>query len=375
MIITKFYFFIVIWTIITLAACDRSEDLYWPEKEWKTASPELHQMDSAVLMRAVNAIKDGNYGNIRSLLIVKNGYIITEEYFHTADTFILEGVNSVTKSVLSAVWGIAENNGDVPPIDTPLEKALPEYAPLIQADSLKQRITIRDLLTMTAGMDWVENDLREGQVTNDFFELINSEDDVAYALNKPMVDTPSTVFNYNSGCSMILSAILTANSGRKFGEYANEHLLSQIGIDSAYCVETLKLSNAASGLFLTSREMARFGLLITREGEWDGKQIIPRDWVQQSTAPIVPLYNYPLVTGYGYQWWHTTEWLSVGIRDTITAHMAIGWGGQMIAAVPKHDLVIVITASQTANEQKEMDPIFIIWQHIFPAIRPVATAR
>lgn len=367
------HYFIMVLLAITAAACDTSEKLYWPEKEWLSASPESHGMDSLKLSPVIQEIKDGHFGYIRSLLVIKDGYIISENYFNNTDTSSLQCMYSVTKSLLGAVWGIAEENGDVPTVDTPIEQALPEYASLIQTDPLKRQITIHDLLTMTIGMDWEENDLPDGAVTNGFFELMSSTDPIAYTLSKSIIDTPGTVFNYNSGCSLLLSAIFSANCGKKFGEYVNEHLLSKIGIDSAYCEELLKFSNAASGLFLTPRDMARFGLLIARKGEWNGNQIVPSDWMQQATAPQVRLDYSPLFTGYGYQLWNTTQWLSVGIRDSITVHMALGWGGQMIVAVPNYDLVVVITASQSRDEHEAMDPIFIIWQYILPAIRPSPT--
>ena len=183
-----------------------------------------------------------------------------------------------------------------------------------------------------------------------------------------MVDTPGLWFNYNSGCSMLLSTIFTTSSGKKFGEYVNKNLFNRIGIDSVYCQEMPAISNAASGLFLTSREMAKFGLLIARNGQWEQQEVISLPWIRQATSHIVHMYGYPFTTGYGYQWWLATQPLSVGIRDSITVYGAYGWGGQMIAVVPKYDLVVVVTAVLTKDELQTKDPTLILWNHILPAI-------
>ncbi|KXK57257.1 MAG: 6-aminohexanoate-dimer hydrolase [Chlorobi bacterium OLB7] len=359
---------LVLLSTLSFVSCQTSNEQYWPDKEWESASPTARGMDSAMLDNLVNAISNEEYGYIKSLLIVKDGYLITERYFHDADTSMLLPLYSVTKSILGMAWGIAEQNGDVPPVDTPIEKVLPQYSALIQSEPLKSRITIHDLLTMTAGIDWVENNLREGEITDDFYNVLMSPDMPSYVLSKTMVDTPGMWFTYNSGCSILLSSIFTTSCGKKFGQYINQHIFNPIGIDSAFCQEVPSLTNMANGLFLTSREMARFGLLIARDGQWNNQEIIPREWVRRATTPSVFFDQSLLLTGYGYQWWLTKQKLSVGICDTITVHSALGWGGQMIAVVPKYDLVVVLTAALSDDELEEKHPVSILWHHILPAI-------
>lgn len=346
----------------------------WPDSTWSRSSYAERGIDSLPILELVDSLANERFGPILSMLIIKDGYLVTEEYFWNHDSSTVRSAYSITKSFLSALVGIAIKQGELPEVGTDIRALLPQYADIFKSDSVKNSITMEHLLTMTPGFRWNEwNSATYGE--NDFDALINNDLPVALVLSRPLSDTPGQVFNYNSGCSIVISAILESATGMSAREYAKRHLFEPLGITNVTWSTLNEMTDGASGLAATPSDLARFGLLYARQGVWRGQQIIPLDWYRSSTTGHIlttPADDvFPFSTSYGYHWWTMR-----GDVPEVEAHfpngllLALGTGEQIIFVAPDHDLVIVMTARQLGQEAWEQTPIGLIFRYILRGIAP-----
>ena len=206
-------------------------------------------------------------------------------------------------------------------------------------------MTREDLLTMRSGLDWLE-----GMPV--YREMTMTADWVGYVLDKPMSAEPGSLFNYCSGCSHIMSAILQESTGMNTLEYAQSHLFEPLGITNYYWqMDGSGIPNGGWGLEMTPRDMAKLGYLYLNNGTWDGQQIVPSDWVQESTRAGLAAGG---GVDYAYQWW---------VYPDSEMYAAQGLYGQKIYVVPDLELVIVFTANMTNT-----NPIYeLVEDWILPA--------
>ena len=247
-------------------------------------------------------------------------------------------MQSVTKSVVSALVGIAISRGEFPDLDTPVLQFF-EEADVDNVDQRKRDMTVRDLLTMSDGLLWDEN-LPYNDPENSFAVMAKAHNWVQYTLDLPMGTEPGTAFNYNSGATLILGHIFRLATGIDIEEYAVEHLLAPLSIKNYYWDRTpYGLTDTQEGLYLSARSIAKIAQLFLQKGRWQDEQVIPATWVEESTAP-----HYP--TGgagdeaYGYLWWsqpYTFE------ETRQMAYFGKGFGGQRPIFLPELDMVIVLT--------------------------------
>jgi CubicO group peptidase (beta-lactamase class C family) len=332
-----------------------------------TQARDTTLVDYAFLDTLVTSIQNGEYGNVHSVLIERRGKLVFERYFQGYARDDRHVVYSVTKSFLSSLIGVAIARGDLDGVDTRMLDFFPGYQRIANMDSLKQAITVEHLLTMTAGLEWDEWDVPYGHPDNDISQMYSSRDWVQYVLDLPMTDRPGTRFVYNSGASMLLSAILTEATGLSAYAYGLTHLFSPLGIsdwtwDAA--PSNPGMSIGGWGLHLRPIDMLKFGRLYLQKGVWDNDQVVPLSWVERSVAPhavIDPTNNY------GYQWWmYSDTVVADGRLETNDAFLAAGRGGQYIWVVPHLELVVVSTAWNDSNG-KHSSPMF--FRFIVPAVR------
>ncbi|RKN64584.1 serine hydrolase domain-containing protein [Paenibacillus ginsengarvi] len=178
---------------------------YFPESEWRTSKPEEQGMDSEQLLRMIEYLKDQK-SKIRSIVIIRNGYMVLNANFYPYREDLVHTLQSTSKSVLSALIGIAVKEGKITDIQNKVLPYFPDKS-IDNMDPLKQEITIQNLLTMTAGFDWRESTVPYGQTGNSYTEATQAADPVLFALNRPMQEKPGSIFNYNTGATDILSAM------------------------------------------------------------------------------------------------------------------------------------------------------------------------
>lgn len=249
---------------------------------------------------------------------------------HQSDT--RHDVRSVTKSVVGLLYGIALAEGIVPALDSPVVAAFPEYPDLVE-DAARQRIRVADVLAMTMGLDWNE-DLPYSDPRNSEIAMERSADRYRFVLERPVVAEPGTVWRYSGGATALLGRLISQGTGQSLDAFARSRLFSPLGIDD---VEWVPGRNgepaAASGLRLRAPDLARVGQLLLQRGQWEGRSIVPAEWVAASLLPRVNAFE---GVKYGYHWYVAPP------RDGAATVMAIGWGGQRLVVVPSLDLVYVI---------------------------------
>jgi CubicO group peptidase (beta-lactamase class C family) len=327
-------------------------EAYWPTKDWRTSLPEQQGMNSSRLADLFEKLEDID-SPIDGLLIIRNGYIVAEHYpsyIYGQDD--AHEINSVTKSIMSAVTGVAINEGYIKSVDDRIYDYFPDRK-VENMDEHKKSLTVEDFLTMKSGLDWGELDKdRSRQFWSDFE---STEDTVQFVLDKPTDPKLIDKFNYNTGLAHILSAIVQQTTGKKTAEYAQEKIFEKIGITTAVWPEAQGVNKGGYRMEMTPRDMAKFGHLYMNDGEWDGEQIIPQEWVRTSMSELVSTG----MTGgehYGYYFWITTT------KDGYKEISAMGDRGQYIIMVPELDLLIVQTSSTW------LEDINIYEDYIYPAV-------
>jgi CubicO group peptidase (beta-lactamase class C family) len=320
-------------------------ELHWPGVDWPTAEPEARGIDPQGLSDLQDTVLE-RAPLTTSLLVIRSGDLVLERYYGSGGPDVRNEIYSCTKSFIATLAGIAVDQGILPGIDARVLDYFPGRT-FSNPDPRKDDLTLEDLLTMTAGLDWTEGDPA-------IYALYGSQDWAQFMLDQPMLEAPGTRFNYCSGCSHLLSAVMEEAAGMSTLDYADQVLFEPVGISN---VEWLRDSQGIPiggwGLQLTPREMARLGYLYLRGGVWDGRQVVSREWVEAATAPQVEAEE---KLSYGYQWW---------VRPSMHGYAALGRGGQMIAVIPEKDLVVVFTSLGGDSE-----PLFqLIEEFLIPATK------
>jgi CubicO group peptidase (beta-lactamase class C family) len=313
------------------------------------STPEEQGIDSAVLVTMLNHVKTGRTA-IDSLLVMRNDRLVMEAYRYPYDATSLHAINSCTKSFTSALIGIAIGEGRIRGV----HQRLPDFFTDTGLDSAKRDITLEDLLTMSGGFEW-PGGMMEMPTLREWWQ---SPDWVKFVLDRPLSGVPGKSFTYNSGGSHLLSAVLERSVGMKAEDYAKEKLFKPLGIhDWRWQSDPQGISTGGFGLWLTPRDMARFGLLYLHHGRREKQQIVPAEWVSESVKKQIDAGGIWLSDGYGYQWWVDNEGY----------YMALGYGGQYIVVVPDRNLVMVATA--TLVPQEFFAPENLLKDYIVPASR------
>jgi CubicO group peptidase (beta-lactamase class C family) len=266
---------------------------------------------------------------IDAILMVRDGYLVYESYpsgsYGPEDT---HHIYSCTKSFTSALVGIAVDRAYVD-LDAPVVDLVGGDV-LGDLDARKRLISVEDLLTMRSGLGW--DDAR------DYYRMEKSADWVDYVLSRPMAATPGVAWNYNTGNTHLLSAILDNSVPGGVVSFAAAELFTPLGISSyLWVTDVAGLPIGGTGLNVTARDMAKLGYLYLQGGAWDGQQILSPEWVAQSTTPHVTTeFDQGHGFGYGYLWW---------IYEWDTTYAARGSYGQYILVVPELEIFVVLTGS------------------------------
>jgi CubicO group peptidase (beta-lactamase class C family) len=352
-----------------------------PEKindGWETASLQSENLSADSIKDLIARIRDNTYKNIYSVVLVKRGKIVLEEYFPRREGDRREQafkrvtpheVHSVTKSVNSILIGIAIDQHLIRGVDQRISELLPEYADVL-AEGDKAKLRLQDLLAMSAGLAWDESTYPYTDPRNDHIRMYGAADPLRYVLERPLAAAPGTQFTYNSGLAIILGQIVSKATGLRADKFAERYLFEPLGISDFYWGKIPgDIVQTGGGLHLRSRDMAKIGTLCVNGGRWQGKQIVSEAWVRESTSNhigTVPLPRWAqAANGYGYQWWLGS--FPQGER-TVTFYSARGLGGQFILVFPQQQMVAVVTGW---NEGPLMNQALDMAQHyILPAVLP-----
>ncbi|WP_296386335.1 serine hydrolase [Winogradskyella sp.] len=325
---------------------------------WITASINDFNINQAKLDQLIEkVISTKEYENTHSILIAKRNKLVFEAYFDGYNHNIPHDMRSASKSISSAIIGIAIDNKIIENVDKKLYEFVPK-AYQYTKNPLKYKITIKDLLTMSSGLDvnkMAEEDNYQG-----------SENWLKTVLEASMVKTPGTYADYGSANPFLLGVILNESLDKPLELYMDEKLFAPLGIrnyiNQTEGTETIPYFGG--GMHLTSRDMLKFGQLYLNKGIWKEKQIISENWVEESFKKHTRLQDQKDKNEYGYQWWHYTYTIDGKAINSIEAR---GAGGQYIFVIPELESVIVITSGNYRNG-KTRQPEKIIEEYILPAM-------
>lgn len=329
-----------------------------------TSSPAAQNIDADALNQLIDQTASGTYGLVDSLIVIRNGHIVSENYFRDYTGETPHRLYSVSKSIASLLIAIAIDQGFIESLDQKLLDFFPEYerSEIHNWDDRKADITLEDLLTMRAGFLWDEWSSPYTTPENDTTPLFESPDWMKHMLDLPMAHYPGTVFTYNSGFTMLLSGIIRNTTGMTAREFAEQHLLEPLGIENIDWAignpETIY--NTGWGMFMRSIDMAKIGVMVLNGGQWNGKQIVSKSWLDRSTTSYINRGT----GGYGYQWWLLPQnGLENHTPNRNDIWYAGGWGGQFIFVVPLLDMVVVMNAENYTNNPPRSQQA-----HLLPAI-------
>jgi len=360
---------------------DNNKESYWPK-----VSPKSVGVNPLVIDSIHHDIKNGKYGLINQFVMIRNGKLVADysykndyktiskkydtinhqynydhpDWYPYYKNTNLHTLQSVTKSITSALIGIAIDEKLISGTDLKIMKYLSEYK-IENNDSRREAITLKDLLTMRSGIEWDENNYEDAQNSCVLLEADNEW--ISFVLNQPMDAIPGTIFEYNSGASVLLGKLLRACTGKRIDAYAEEKLFKPLGITNYYWKITPDGEiDTEGGLYLSTTDLAKIGYLFLQKGKWEGEQIISESWISESTSPIVedinPKNNRKI--GYGYQWW-----IPKHAKNTTEIFNGNGYGGQYIMVDLKYNMIVVIN-SWNIHGRSEKSAWKILEKRILP---------
>ena len=306
------------------------------------STPEAQGVSSDGIREFIEALDkiDTPHG----VMVLRGGHVIAEAYWKPEAADKPHVLWSLSKSFTSTAVGFAVAEGKLR-LDDPVLKFFPDDAPAEPSENLRA-MTVRDLLTMSGGHD-VEVKGSGGPPT------------VKQFLAHPVPHKPGTHFQYNTPGSHMLSAIVTKATGQTVLEYLKPRLFEPLGIEvTRWDAHPDGNTLGGYGLFLRTEDIAKFGQLYLQKGKWDGKQILPRQWVEQATSKQVAndrKGTADWTQGYGYQFWMSRH----------NAYRGDGKDGQFCVVIPEKDVVVAVTAL-TGDMQKELN---VVWDKLLPALK------
>ncbi len=363
---------IILCLILILIGCDKhdnpqsnpensSYNYAIPEEKqdgWLVTSVEDVDVDKILLEEAISKIVDGDFVNISSILIARDGQLIVDELFRTTldanDAAVrntdlnVHTMQSATKSFASALMGIAIDKGFINSVDVGFYTLFPEYDSFENWSDSKNQITLENVLTMQHGWQYNEWDYPiESDQNTLFFIYRNYSDFVKGLLDLPMSSELGNSFAYSTMASHALGAAISNKSNKSVPDFAQEYLFGPLQFDTVYWLFS-PTNRAMTGccLFISGRDMIKLGQLYLDEGRWNGEQIISSNWIEKSVTKAVDL-NLGFTDGYGYQWW-MKEFTVDG--QSVDAFFAAGNGGQFIYVFPSLNAVISLTGENYGSQ-------------------------
>jgi CubicO group peptidase (beta-lactamase class C family) len=320
--------------------------------------------------RLDEGVANGTLARLHGVVVLQRGEPVFERYWTDEDEAWgrplgrvaygpgkLHDLRSVTKSIVSLLYGIALARGQVPPPETPLLQAFPVFEHLAD-DPRRRRQTLEHVLTMTMGNRWEEG--------SDYTDPTNAEhamemtgDRVRFVLEQPMVREPGEIWHYSGGATALLGALLVRGTGKTLLAFAEETLLHPLGIEQVEWVRAPVMLDPvpASGLRLSLRDLARIGAMVLLQGRWQGRQIVPEAWIERSMVPRVALPEGRI--GYGYQWYLSSP------TPPVAWYAGNGNGGQALTLHRAGEIVVAVNGGRYNTAEAWRLPYAVEVDHVF----------
>jgi CubicO group peptidase (beta-lactamase class C family) len=322
-----------------------------PGGDWSMSSPHAHGFDATAVARVVETM--GGLDGARALLIVHDGELIVEETFRGGRTDRPHNVKSVSKSLLGAAIGIAIDRGVLDGLDQPLAELLPDALPAGEDGRAKGRITLRHLLTQTTGLESTSGE--------SYGAWVSSPDWVRAALARPLLDPPGKTFRYSTGNTHLLSAVLAKAAGTTTRAFVEEHLTGPVGIEiGSWSRDPQGIHLGGNEMSISPRDMARVALLALNGGRWGERQVVPREWMEDSLSrrtATTPEWQ-DRYGAYGYLWWIPREGEA----------LAAGYAGQFIWLLPAEDMAVIVISDHEPKGAEWDARLFAVRDQLMAAL-------
>lgn len=322
-------------------------------------------------------MRDGKVSGLHTLLAARGDRLLIERYWEGEDwnrgialgriafgPKVLHDLRSVSKSIVGMLYGIALADGKVPPPEAKLYTQFPEYADLAKEPG-RSRLTIAHVLSMTLGMEWDELTFPYSDPRNSEIQMDAAPDRYRFILNCPVVSEPGVKWTYCGGATALLGRLITNGTRQSLADFARKAMFEALRLGPTDWTrgrdgEPL----AASGLRMRAPDLLRVGQMVLANGAWQGRQIVPGEWLKRSTEPVVEIDEY---RRYGWHW-YLVEFPGGGAEHAIAA---IGWGGQRLYVLPPHQLVVAMNAGNyglTGIEQAQIAAT-VMTRAVLPSVR------
>jgi CubicO group peptidase (beta-lactamase class C family) len=330
---------------------------------WEISSLKAEGVDSEPIEDLIGDILKEEFKNIDSVLLVKNGKLILEEYFNEYNHEDLHQIRSATKSIGSVLTGIAIDKGFIRSENETIYPYFKSYETEEKWDERVREVTLKSLMTMTSGYDC--DDMKGNY--NCETDMYKSDDWVEYALNLQMAYNPGEHWAYNSASLWLVGEIISKESNMLIPEFADKYLFGPLGIkDFKWWYSPQENAWLAGGSEMKPRDMAKFGYMVLGQGNWRGIQIVSKEWIDRSTKEHVR--NSGGYWGYGYLWWIGKTVIN---KQEIDVILASGNGGQKIYIFPKLELVAIFTGGNYGSDLSSQPDQMLI-NYILPAMIPAS---
>jgi CubicO group peptidase (beta-lactamase class C family) len=317
------------------------------QSDWQQANPQDVGLDPAHLDAMQKAVAGGDFKKITSVLVARHGKLVYEHYFTGSSVDEFQNTRSATKTITGMLIGVAIDKHLLKSVDTPVMEFFADKRPLQNPDPRKDKITVEDFLTMSSLLECDDqNSFSRGNEERMYLV----EDWFKFALDLPIRGFPEwnpkpqdspygRSFSYCTAGAVTLGGVLERATKVPVDKFAQENLFAPIGVDKLQWQHTpMGTAMTGGGLGLRSRDLLKLGQLYLNHGAWNGKQVVPSDWVQKSIAPHAQVDD---DTNYGYLWWLRTS--TVGTKR-VSGFWMQGNGGNKVAVLPDLEMVIVVTS-------------------------------
>ena len=353
--------------ILSFVACNTKSDCYYKvpietNDGLNISTLEEHNFDIDAFEKVSSDICNGKYGNIHSLLLIHNNDLIIEQYYNGWKSNDLHILASTTKSFSSILTGIAIEKGQIKDVNQKMLDFFPQYSSL-KDDTLKNQITIKNLLTNTSGFKWDEQSLPVYDPNNMGVLMDKVDDWFKASLELPMDTIPGTKYVYSGPNNIIIGEIIKASTGQNIAEFAEANLFKPLGIKDYNWLSKNGIYDVGGGLKLKSRDIAKYGLLHLNKGKWNNKTVVSEEWIEEIFNPYIEI-KHPLYS--------CCQWQMVKTEFGFNSWFIPGNGGQIINVVPDLNMVIVINADNRKipiERRKPLEYLIIDLTKTHPALR------
>lgn len=351
---------------------------------WPSTTPEEAGFAPDIDALLDKAISDQRIWNVHGLVVLRDDRLVLERYFEGEDRTrgvgaigrvafkpdTLHDLRSCSKSIVGLLYGIALQQGKVPPPEAPLSTAFPEYADLMSKEG-RDRLTIQHVLTMTMGTDWDESSLPYSDPANSETAMDNAPDHYRYVLERRVVRQPGAYWSYCGGATALLARTIAKGTGKTLHAFAKDSLFEPLGMGATeWTTGRDGEPFAASGARMSVRDLARLGQMMLHGGKVGERVVVPADWAARCVTPAVSADE---IRRYGYQWFvldiafgESKGWAPGRLERM---WMAQGEGGQRLFIIPALQLVIAITCGNYGTADQWIPPTRILREIVLASVR------